>query len=301
MIASLQAGAVSFLYYADRLYQLPLGIVGIAIGVVLLPDCRASSAPATWPAVHESQNRSLEFGLMLTLPAAIGLGHCRPADHFGAVRARRIHRVRYNCDRLGPGRLLRGTAGIRPDQGLPAGVLRPRGHPHADVVRRSISMIVNVVLLAHTLFYWFSAIGLMPHVGIALATSAAGWVNAILLWLSLDAHGTTSPGTAKLAAKPADYRGCERADGPCALVCHGRSGADDGGDGSSWRACRRASRSWWPSAPASFFGMLMLTGTFRASPIDRRLSPRQPMAVEAMPVPHERCQHAPCAMVHRRA
>jgi len=38
VIASLQAGAVSYLYYADRLYQLPLGIVGIAIGVVLLPE-----------------------------------------------------------------------------------------------------------------------------------------------------------------------------------------------------------------------------------------------------------------------
>ena len=38
MIATLQAGAVSYLYYADRLYQLPLGIVGVAIGVVLLPD-----------------------------------------------------------------------------------------------------------------------------------------------------------------------------------------------------------------------------------------------------------------------
>ena len=38
IIASLQAGAVSWLYYADRLYQLPLGIVGIAIGIVLLPD-----------------------------------------------------------------------------------------------------------------------------------------------------------------------------------------------------------------------------------------------------------------------
>ena len=54
IIASLQAGAVSYLYYADRLYQLPLGIVGVAVGVVLLPDLartlRAGDKAAAPPA-----------------------------------------------------------------------------------------------------------------------------------------------------------------------------------------------------------------------------------------------------------
>jgi putative peptidoglycan lipid II flippase len=54
MIASLRDGAASWLYYADRIYQLPLGVIGIAIGVVLLPELsrrhRAGDAKAFTPA-----------------------------------------------------------------------------------------------------------------------------------------------------------------------------------------------------------------------------------------------------------
>ena len=65
--------AVSYLYYADRLYQLPLGVIGVAIGVVLLPDLsRKLRAGNEEGAVH-SQNRALELSLFLTLPAAIAL------------------------------------------------------------------------------------------------------------------------------------------------------------------------------------------------------------------------------------
>ena len=72
-IATLQDGAVSWLYYADRLYQLPLGVVGIAIGVVLLPDLSRKFQEGNRVAAFESQNRSLEFSLILTLPAALAL------------------------------------------------------------------------------------------------------------------------------------------------------------------------------------------------------------------------------------
>ena len=61
VIASLQDGAVSYLYYADRLYELPLAIVGIAIGVVLLPDVSRHLRAGNHAAVMDSQNRSLEF------------------------------------------------------------------------------------------------------------------------------------------------------------------------------------------------------------------------------------------------
>ena len=52
-----------------------------------------------------------------------------------------------------------------------------------------VSMVVNVVG-SLALFYWFKSIGWMPHVGIALATSAAGWVNAVLLWSVLSRSGS---------------------------------------------------------------------------------------------------------------
>ena len=73
IIASFQAGAVSYLYYADRIYQLPLGVVGIAIGVVLLPDLTRKVRAEDSKAVDAAQNRAMEFAMFLTLPAAIAL------------------------------------------------------------------------------------------------------------------------------------------------------------------------------------------------------------------------------------
>ena len=73
IIASLQDGAVSHLYYADRIYELPLAIVGIAIGVVLLPEMSRSLRAGNFDAVKRSQNRSLEFAMLLTVPAAVAL------------------------------------------------------------------------------------------------------------------------------------------------------------------------------------------------------------------------------------
>src|SRR3546814_18291946 len=61
----------SFLYYADRVYQLPLGLIGIAIGIVLLPDlARKLRSGAEDQAMH-GLNRGLEFALLLTLPATV--------------------------------------------------------------------------------------------------------------------------------------------------------------------------------------------------------------------------------------
>ena len=73
IIASFQAGAVSYLYYADRIYQLPLGVVGIAIGVVLLPDLTRKVRADNREAVDYAQNRAMEFAMFLTLPATIAL------------------------------------------------------------------------------------------------------------------------------------------------------------------------------------------------------------------------------------
>ncbi|MDE1172353.1 MAG: murein biosynthesis integral membrane protein MurJ [Parvibaculaceae bacterium] len=73
MIASLQAGAVSWLYYADRIYQLPLGVIGIAIGVVLLPDLSRRLRAGDHGGANWSLNRAVETSMLLTLPAAMAL------------------------------------------------------------------------------------------------------------------------------------------------------------------------------------------------------------------------------------
>ncbi len=190
VIASLQAGAVSFLYYADRLYQLPLGIVGIAIGVVLLPDLSRKLRAGDLAAVKESQNRSLEFALMLTIPAAIALG----------VAAEPIISVLFERGAFtAADTTATAWALVAFSLGLPAFVLikvfQPAFFAREDTKTpmwfAGVSMIVNVAG-SFALFYWFKSMGWMPHVGIALATSLAGWVNAVLLWAVLIRDGQFS-------------------------------------------------------------------------------------------------------------
>ena len=105
VIASLQDGAVSHLYYADRIYELPLAIVGIAIGVVLLPDVSRHLRAGNHAAVMDSQNRSLEFAMLLTVPAAVALAVVPTAIVAGPVRARRLHGGRHAAHRLRAGHL----------------------------------------------------------------------------------------------------------------------------------------------------------------------------------------------------
>ena len=187
LIASLQDGAVSFLYYADRLYQLPLGIVGVAIGVVLLPDLARKLRGGDDIAVLESQNRALEFALLLTLPAAVGL----------AVLAEPIIRVLFERGSFTSA----DTAATAPALaafafGLPffviQKVLQPAFFAREDTrtpMRYAwVNLIVNLVL-SILLFFAFRMAGWRPHVGIAIATTIAGAVNAILLWQALSRRG----------------------------------------------------------------------------------------------------------------
>lgn len=187
VIASMQAGAVSYLYYADRLYQLPLGIVGVAIGVVLLPDLSRKLRAGDRLAVTDSQNRSLEFALLLTLPAAVAL----------VVAAAPIISVLFErgafkaSDTPATAWALMAFAA-----GLPAFVMikvfQPayfaREDTRTPMIYAAINMAVNIVA-SLALFFLFDAWGWMPHVGIAIATSLAGWLNALLLWLGLMRQG----------------------------------------------------------------------------------------------------------------
>ena len=73
IIASFQSGAVSYLYYADRIYQINLAIAGIAVGTVVLPNLSKSIKTNDENSVNLIQNRSIELSLALSLPAAFGL------------------------------------------------------------------------------------------------------------------------------------------------------------------------------------------------------------------------------------
>jgi putative peptidoglycan lipid II flippase len=173
MIASLAEGAVSYLYYADRINQLPLGIVGIAIGVVLLPELSRKLNGGEAKAAMHSHNRALEFALLLTLPAAAAL-FVVPGPiiqvlfergAFGATDTRAVAMA------------LAAFAA-----GLPAFVLIrvllpgffAREDTRTPMIFAGISASVNI---AGSLSLFF----IMGHVGIAIATSLAAWTNALLL------------------------------------------------------------------------------------------------------------------------
>ena len=73
IIASFQSGAVSYLYYADRVYQINLAIAGIAVGTVALPSLSRSIKLNNQKSVDQIQNKSVELSLLLSIPAAFGL------------------------------------------------------------------------------------------------------------------------------------------------------------------------------------------------------------------------------------
>ncbi len=187
VIASLQAGAASYLYYADRVYQLPLGIVGVAIGVVLLPELARNLRAGQHAQVMDSQNRALEFALALTLPASVAL----------MIAAEPIVRVLFERGAFGAD-ATRATAWALAAfaLGLPAfvaqKVFQPAFFAREDTKTPMRFAFVNLVLNAAgsvALFFWFRELGYPPHVGIAIATTVAGWANVLLLWGTLGRRG----------------------------------------------------------------------------------------------------------------
>ena len=73
IIASFQSGAVSYLYYADRVYQINLAIAGIAVGTVSFPVLSKALKSKNLSKVSRIQNKSLELSLLLSIPASLGL------------------------------------------------------------------------------------------------------------------------------------------------------------------------------------------------------------------------------------
>ncbi len=183
VIASLQAGAVSWLYYADRLYELPLAIVGIAIGVVLLPDLSRHLRAGDQAAVMDAQNRSLEFAMLLTVPAAVALAVV-PAEIISVLFER-------GAFTSSDARQVAAALALFA-MGLPAFVMIKvfspaffaREDTRTPMRYASLSLILNT-LGSIGLFFAFREIGWSPHLGIAIATSLGGWLNAALLFHAL--------------------------------------------------------------------------------------------------------------------
>jgi putative peptidoglycan lipid II flippase len=185
MIASLQAGAVSWLYYADRIYQLPLAVIGIAIGIVLLPELsrrlRAGDAGgASW-----SQNRAVEFSMLLTVPAAVGAA----VLSFDIIRVLFERGAFTRADTEATSLALMIYAA-----GLPAFVLikvfQPAFFAREDTKTplrfAAISIAVNIAV-SIALFFPFG------FAGIAAGTTIAAWTNTAQLSIRLFRKGDFAP------------------------------------------------------------------------------------------------------------
>ncbi len=181
IIASLQAGAVAWLYYADRIYQLPLGVIGVAIGIVLLPELSRKLRAGDGEGLFGSQNRALEFSMLLTLPAAAAL-IAMPEPIIQTLFQRGAFQA---ADTAATAGALAAFA-----VGLPSFVLIKvfspgffaREDTKTPMYFAGISVAVNIIG-SFALFY------LIGFVGIAIATSLAGWVNALALGFTLHRQG----------------------------------------------------------------------------------------------------------------
>jgi putative peptidoglycan lipid II flippase len=173
MVASASHSAVSWLYYANRLIELPLGIVGIAIGTVLVPAFAHALRSGDRAELAAAESRGLEIALFLALPAAVAL----------AVLAQPIVAVLFERGAFTAADTAATAAALSAFAlGLPGHVLVKAFSPiffaREDTATPMVAALVGfaVALIGSLL--------LLPgfgHVGVAIATSVSGWVSAGML------------------------------------------------------------------------------------------------------------------------
>jgi putative peptidoglycan lipid II flippase len=173
LASMLPAGAISFLYYADRLNQLPLSMVGIAVGTALLPMLSKSLAANNHEESKDLFNRSLEFCFFAALPAAVAL-LIIPYQMVGTLFE---HGKFSASDTLQTSYVLMGY-GI----GLPAYVaskiFMTAFWAHQDTMTPvKIAIITSLSNIALSLLL----IGPLGVAGIALSTGLVGWLQVFLL------------------------------------------------------------------------------------------------------------------------
>jgi putative peptidoglycan lipid II flippase len=178
IIASLlPAGAISALYYADRIDQLPIGVIGIAVGTVLLPEMTHRIAAGDEAGARSAQNRAIEFALLLAIPCIAAFlvvpdlimrglfVHGRFTD--GDAHAAAMTLVAYTIG-LVPFVLIRSVVApflARGDTFTPM---------KAALVGTAVNIVFKIVLM-----------GPLAQVGLALATSIGAWINfLIVVWLA---------------------------------------------------------------------------------------------------------------------
>src|SRR6201996_5711659 len=169
----LPAGALSALYYADRLNQLPIGVIGIAIGTVLLPEMSRRLTSEDHEGAHLAQRRAFDFTLLLSVPFVIAF-LVVPDQIMRAMFARGAFS---KADAAAAGATLAAYAiGLIPFVLIRSAVATfyARRDTATPVKAALIGVAVNVALK-------IALVGPLAQVGLAFATAVGAWINLSLV------------------------------------------------------------------------------------------------------------------------
>ena len=178
IIASfLPAGAISALYYADRINQLPIGVIGIAAGTVVLPEMSRRLASGDHQGAAHAQNRTIEFTLLLSIPCLAAFFTIPEL----IMRALFMHGAFTAADATAAGRTLAAYGfGLLPFVLIRSTVATffARGDTATPVKAALIAAAVNIA-------FKILLMGPLAQVGLALATSIGAWINlGLVIWFA---------------------------------------------------------------------------------------------------------------------
>jgi putative peptidoglycan lipid II flippase len=188
----LVSGSVSWLYYSDRLLEFPLGVFGVALSTVILPNLSRKFAKRDPHAFSATLDWALRLAMIITLPAALGL----------ALLATPILITLFQYEAFQLSDVKMSALSLSAyAAGLPAfiavKVLAPGFYARQDTktpVKIAIVAMVSNMVLNFIFVGTFLALALQgPHTGLALASSAAAYINAGMLYRSLRRQGTYTP------------------------------------------------------------------------------------------------------------
>src|SRR5438309_3214311 len=169
----LPAGALSALYYADRLNQLPIGVIGIAIGTVLLPEMSRRLSSGDQAGAAAAQRRAFDFTLLFSVPFVAAFLTVPDV----IMRAMFARGAFSKADAAAAGATLAAYAiGLIPFVLIRSAVATfyARKDTATPVKAALIGVVVNVVLK-------IALVGSLAQVGLALATVVGAWINLLLV------------------------------------------------------------------------------------------------------------------------
>ncbi len=188
----LAIGSVTWLYYSDRMLEFPLGVLGIAIATVILPALSQQHANESREGFNQTLDWALKLVVLIALPAGIGL-----LILAGPVLATLFQHGDFTANDT----YMASLSLMAYILGLPAfiliKVLAPGFYSRQDtktpvkiaIIAMVCNMVLNILFVVSMVVLQYEA----PHVGLALATTSSGYINALLLYRGLRKAGVYRP------------------------------------------------------------------------------------------------------------